>query len=123
MKKKLKVLIIDDDQNMAHTLADILSISGYESLEVNSAEQALKVVKEEKIDCAITDVRMAGMSGIELFEEIQKINPNLPVILMTAYAPDEQIRHGLKVGAMGLLTKPLEINLLLDFLSTLPGER
>lgn len=122
MKTKLKILIVDDDQNMAHTLADILGISGYEPLEANSAEQAIKIVKEEKIDCALTDVRMAGMSGVELFEEIQKIEPELPVILMTAYAPDDQIRHGLKIGAMGLLTKPLEINQLLDFLAALPTE-
>ena len=119
MKNKLKVLIVDDDPNMAHTLADILGISGYEPLEANSAEQALRIIKEGKIDCVLTDVRMEGMSGVELFEEIQKIEPDLPVILMTAYAPDDQIRHGLKMGAMGLMTKPLEINLLINFLATL----
>jgi DNA-binding NtrC family response regulator len=107
---------------MAHTLADILGISGYEPLEVNSAEQALKIINEEEIDCVLTDVRMADMSGVELFEEIQRIKPHLPVILMTAYASDDQIRHGLKIGAMGLLTKPLEINLLLNFLTILSEE-
>ena len=123
MKTKLTVLIVDDDLNMAHTLADILGISGYEPLEANSAEKALNIIKKERIDCVLTDVRMSGKNGIEMFEEIQKINSHLPVILMTAYAPDDQIRHGLKIGARGLLTKPLEINQLLDLLSTLPGGR
>jgi len=119
MKTKLKILIVDDDKNMAHTLADILGISGYEPLEANSAEQALKIINKEEINCVLTDVRMDDMNGVELFEEIQKIKPDLPVILMTAYASDDQIKHGLKIGAMGLLTKPLEINLILNFLTIL----
>ncbi len=122
MKTKLRILIVDDDRNMAHTLADILAISGYEPLEANSPEEALKILNEEQVDCVLTDVRMAGMSGVELFEEIQKVKADLPVVLMTAYAPDDQIRHGLKSGAMGLLTKPLEINLLLNFLTILSNE-
>jgi DNA-binding NtrC family response regulator len=122
MKTKLKILIVDDDINMAHTLADILAISGYLPLEANSAPKALDIIKEKQVDCVLTDVRMGGMSGVELFEEIQKIKPDLPVVMMTAYAPDDQIRHGLKIGALGLLTKPLEINLLLNFLTILSNE-
>ena len=123
MKTKLKVLIVDDDHNMAHTLADILAISNFQPLEADSAEQALQILASEKADCVLTDVRMGGISGVELFEEIQKINPGLPVILMTAYAPDEQIRHGLRIGVIGLLTKPLEISQLLNFLSILSEDR
>jgi two-component system response regulator HydG len=122
MKTKIRVLIVDDDQNMAHTLADILAISGYEPLEANSPEEALKIVTEKPVDCVLTDVRMAGMNGVELFEEIHKINAALPVVLMTAYAADDLIRHGLKRGAMGVLTKPLEINQLLGFLTILSNE-
>jgi DNA-binding NtrC family response regulator len=82
----------------------------------------LDIIKEKQVDCVLTDVRMGGMSGVELFEEIQKIKPDLPVVMMTAYASDDQIRHGLKIGALGLLTKPLEINLLLNFLTILSNE-
>jgi DNA-binding NtrC family response regulator len=122
MKTKLKVLIVDDDINMVHTLADILAISGYLPLEANSASEALKIINAKQVDCVLTDVRMGDISGVELFEEIQKLKPDLPVVLMTAYAPDDQIRHGLKIGALGLLTKPLEINLLLNFLTILSNE-
>jgi two-component system, NtrC family, response regulator HydG len=123
MKDKLKILIVDDDQNMAHTLADILAISGYEPLEANSPLEGLKIVQEKPLDCVLTDVRMPRMSGIELLDEIQKINPNLPVILMTAYAADELTKQGLEKGAMGLLAKPFEISLVLNFLTILSEER
>jgi two-component system response regulator HydG len=122
MKTKLRILIVDDDHNMAHTLADILAISGYEPLEANLPEEALKIVTEKPVDCVLTDVRMSGMNGVELFEEIHKINAALPVVLMTAYAADDLITHGLKRGAIGVLTKPLEINQLLGFLTILSNE-
>lgn len=123
MTSKLKILVVDDDQNMAHTLSDILSISGYDPIEAHSPEAALAIINERKIDCVLTDVRMPGMSGVELFEEIHKIKENLPVVLMSAYARNEEIKQGLKQGAIGLLTKPLEISQLLRLLSILSNER
>ena len=123
MNATLKVLIVDDDRRMVHTLADIVELSGYRSQTAFSAEEALEIVKKEIPDCVLTDVRMPGMSGVELFRELHASFPDLPVVLMTAYAPDEEIASGLDNGALGLLTKPLEITHLLDFLALLARER
>jgi DNA-binding NtrC family response regulator len=123
MKPQLNVLIVDDDRRMARTLADIIELSGYRTLQAYSAEEAQEIVRTETPDCVLTDVRMPGMSGVELFREINVSFPDLPVVLMTAYAPDEEIASGLDKGALGLLTKPLEITHLLDFLALLAKER
>jgi DNA-binding NtrC family response regulator len=123
MKPELNMLIVDDDRRMARTLADIVELSGYRARQAFSAEQALEAVRVDPPDFVLTDVRMPGMSGVELFREIHNLNPQLPVVLMTAYAPDDEIGVGLREGALGLLTKPLEITHLLDFLALLAKER
>lgn len=123
MPDKLKVLIVDDDRRMVHTLADILELSDYRTLEAFSGEEAMQIITQEKPDCVLTDVCMPGMNGVELFQEIQKKHPGLPVVLMTAYASDALIDQGLQQGALGLLTKPLEIQHLLGFLTALARQR
>jgi len=123
MTYKLTVLIVDDDRRMAYTLADILELSCYRAVQAFSAEEAVDAIAREKPDCVLTDVRMPGMNGVELFREIRKTHTDLPVVLMTAYASDDLIEQGLQQGVLGLLTKPLEIVQLLDFLAALARQR
>lgn len=122
MNRKLHVLIVDDDQRMASTLADILELQGYETTIAYSGAEALEKIKATDFDCALTDVRMPGMNGVDLFRELRKQQPGLPVVLMTAYAADELIRQGVEGGAAGVLDKPLDIHQLLGFLSALSRE-
>jgi two-component system, NtrC family, response regulator HydG len=119
MSGKLRVLIVDDDRRLTHTLADILTVSGYRPFEAWSAEQALEMVSSEVFDCILSDIRMPGLSGVELHREVRRILPGVPVLLMTAYAADYHISQGLEEGVIGVLDKPLDISLLLDLLSSL----
>ncbi len=123
MNDVMRILVVDDDRRIARTLKDILNISGYAADEAYSAEDAMKKIMDGPPDCVITDVRMPGMDGIDLFHLINDRLPNLPVILMTAYASDERIANGVESGAYGVITKPLEISQLLGFLSALSKER
>lgn len=123
MNKPVRILVVDDDRRMARTLSDILAIHGYECKEAYSAEEALSQAFNEPFDCVITDIRMPGMDGVDLFHQIHERLPDLPVILMTAYASDERISEGVEKGAFGVITKPLEINQILGFLSALRDER
>ena len=123
MTYKLTVLVVDDDRRMVQTLADILELSGYLTIQAFSAEEAVESIAREKPDCVLTDVRMPGMNGVELFREIRKTQTDLPVVLMTAYASDDLIVQGLQQGVLGLLTKPLEISQLLGFLAALASQR
>jgi DNA-binding NtrC family response regulator len=79
-------------------------------------------MQQISFDCVLTDIRMPGMDGVALFIEIQKRQPEVPVILMTAYASETLVQQGLAAGATGLLQKPLDLNQLLTFLMCLKRE-
>jgi CheY-like chemotaxis protein len=122
MKSKLRLLIVDDDRRMTSTLADILFIQGHETVQAHSGVEALQVLQGDLFDCVLTDVKMPGMNGVELYRELHKNLPGLPVVLMTAYAADDLLRSGLEEGALGVLNKPLDLQQLLSFLTLLGSE-
>lgn len=119
MKATLHILVVDDDRHMTSTLADILALQGHTVVEAWSGPQALEKARSEFFDCVLTDVRMPGMNGVELHKQLRDLYPDLPVILMTAYAADDLLRQGMEQGAAGALEKPLDFNILLGFFSAL----
>jgi len=119
MNQKLRILIVDDDHRMTRTLADILSLSGHEVVEAWSGPDALEKVRTADFDCVLTDIKMPDMNGVELHRELRAAQPGLPVVLMTAYASDALIRQGLDEGVVGVFDKPLDINQLLGFFTSL----
>jgi DNA-binding NtrC family response regulator len=123
MSKTLRPLIVDDDRRIAKTLVDILRVKGFQPDSANSGPEALEKIQENHYDCILTDIKMPGMNGVELYREVQNIKPEIPVVFMTAYAADEIIAAGLDEGVIATLTKPLDINLLLQFFSSLSKER
>ncbi|HVM73054.1 MAG TPA: response regulator [Anaerolineales bacterium] len=123
MEPKLHILIVDDDQRMTRTLADIFSIAGHTPVEANSGAKALELARSQAFDCILTDVRMPGMDGVELYHQLRQIQPGLPVILMSAYASDATIQKGMEEGIVGIFDKPLDINGMLGFFSSLAKSR
>lgn len=123
MTREPRILIVDDDHYVARTLVDILNIRGFQAQAVNSGLEALDAIKQARFDCIIADITMPGMNGVELYQGVQKIQPEVPAILMTAYADDELIKAGLAKGIIAVLPKPLNIYLLLEFLSFLKDAR
>lgn len=123
MTEKRRLLIVDDDQMMTKTLRDIFMAKGYEADYVHSASNALEKIEKTDFGCVLTDIKMPEMDGVELFREIKKIQPHIPVVLMTAHSTCDRIDEGLREGALGCLTKPLDIETVLCFLSLLHRER
>ncbi len=123
MNEKLRILVVDDDRRMAKTLADIFQVKGYEVEVAHSGPEALEKVAGGRFDCVLTDIKMPEMNGVELYRAIKARQPDLPVVLMTAYSTDKLVQEGLEEGAVAALTKPLDINLLLSFFSSLGRER
>lgn len=119
MNQNLNILVVDDDHRMTRTLADILSLSGHEVTEASSGPEALDKIQGINFDCVLTDVKMPDMDGVELHRQLREVQPGLPVVLMTAYTADELIRQGLDNGVVGVLDKPLDINQLLNFFTSL----
>jgi DNA-binding NtrC family response regulator len=108
---------------MAKTLRDILTVKGFQADAVYSGPEALEKVETEHYDCVLSDIKMPDLNGVELFRSIKSRQPDLPVVLMTAYAADTLVQEGLQEGVIANLTKPLDINLLLNFFSSLHRER
>lgn len=123
MNKSLRILVVDDDRRMTRTLADILSMSGHEVVEVFSGPDALEKVRTMTFDCVLTDVKMPEMDGVELHRQLREAQPGLPVVLMTAYAADALISKGLEEGVVGVFDKPLDMNQLLSFFISLSRNR
>jgi len=123
MKKNTKVLVVDDDRRMAKTICDILKIKGYDVIEVNSGEEAVEKVKSDAPDCVLMDIKMSGINGIEALKTLKDMAPDLPVILMSAYATEEQADEAKRLGAYAVLDKPIDIQSLLSFLSVLRKEK
>jgi CheY-like chemotaxis protein len=124
MSETLRILVVDDDRLMARTIVDILKIKGYQAEAVHSGPGALEKMAEGHFDCVLTDIKMPEVNGVELYRAIKATRqPDLPVVLMTAYSTDRLVREGLEEGAIAALTKPLDINALLSFFSALRKER
>jgi two-component system response regulator AtoC len=100
------VLIVDDDASMRHLLSVILADRGCEARAVASAEDALREVGAREYDLVLTDVRMPGMDGLALLRELHRLQPELTVIVMSAYGAHEAAIEAVKAGAYDFLSKP-----------------
>ncbi|HXZ87820.1 MAG TPA: sigma-54 dependent transcriptional regulator [Candidatus Binataceae bacterium] len=106
-----KLLIVDDEKNIRTSLAAFFGRHGYEVRTAESGQQALALLSEQDaLDLVLTDYRMAEMSGYELLKEIKGRDPDLMVILMTAYATVEGAVAAMKAGAYDYLTKPFSLD-------------
>ena len=102
------ILIVDDEKHYRLILSEVLQEEGYESFTAASGMEALDILKSQIIDLVLTDVKMPGMSGIDLLENIKEINPDLPVIIMTAFGSVEKAVEAMQKGAYTFILKPFE---------------
>jgi two-component system response regulator HydG len=119
---KMNILVVDDDCRMVKTISDILKVHGYAVSEACSGEEAVAKVQSEHFDCVMMDIKMPGIGGVEALKIMKSASPELPVILMSAYATEESASEGKKQGAYAVLTKPFDIQMVLSFLSLLRSE-
>jgi len=103
------ILIVDDEKNYPLILSAVLEEEGYETLTANSGEEALEILKNsDGVDLVVTDMKMPSMDGIELLEHIKTKDPELPVIMMTAYGTVEKAVEAMQKGAYSFIQKPFE---------------
>ncbi len=111
-----RILIVDDEPSLLLTLAANLELEGLEVETAASGAIALELIKKQSFDLVLSDVRMPNMNGVELFREIHKLYPKLPVILMTAFAMESLIEQAIREGAFTVLPKPFDVDQLLGTL-------
>jgi two-component system response regulator HydG len=100
------VLVVDDEVNMRASLTGMLQDAGYDVSAVESAESALRLLARDQFLMVITDARLGGMSGYELLAEIKKRWPQMPVLMITAYATPRLAVEAIKAGAEDYVSKP-----------------
>jgi DNA-binding NtrC family response regulator len=103
------VLIVDDERTLARAIKAFLAESGYEADVAGDAEQALGMLETLRPDVVFSDVRLPGMSGIELLRRIREFDPAIPVVIMTAYGTIEGAVEAVKLGAFDYLKKPVDL--------------
>ncbi len=100
------VLVVDDEKNMRLSLQTVLKGEDYAACAVESAEEAMTLLAHEEFFMVITDARLGGMSGYEFLPKIHNQWPDLPVLMLTAYATPKLAVEAIKAGAMDYLSKP-----------------
>ncbi len=112
----LRVFIIDDDRDHAESIADVLSMRGFDCELAFSGEAGLARFRETDFDIVFMDVKLPGMNGVETFFEFRKLKPDVKVMLMTGFSLEQLVAQAVENGALGVLRKPFEIKDLLDVL-------
>jgi DNA-binding NtrC family response regulator len=102
------VLVVDDKEMMRDSVGATLQRAGFTVLTAEGGQQALAAVASKRPDAVISDLKMPGMTGIELLEKIREIDDELPVVLMTAFADVATAVQAMKLGAFDYITKPFE---------------
>jgi len=108
------VAIVDDDESVQRALQDLIESDGLSGLCFGSAEQFLDSEARNKAACLITDIRMPGMSGLELQAKLKAERCRIPVIFITAHGDAEMRIHAMREGAVQFLSKPFDDAVLLQ---------
>jgi len=103
---KTRILVVDDERSMREMLSILLEREGYEAVEAKDGQEAWQLFEASVFDLVISDIQMPGINGIELLARIKKLAPEIPVLMITAFATAEQAVDAIKLGAFHYFTKP-----------------
>jgi DNA-binding response OmpR family regulator len=110
---RMKLLLVEDDRIVRITVRDALEEAGYKVLACADGHTALRAVESESFDIVLTDVRLPGHSGIEIFRHLRRFQPDAAVLLMTAFTDSDDAVMVMRDGARDYISKPFEIEELL----------
>ncbi|MEM0628132.1 two-component system response regulator GlrR [Klebsiella michiganensis] len=108
IRKPARLLLVDDDPGLLKLLGMRLVSEGYSVLTAESGPEALRTLSRDKVDLVVSDLRMDEMDGLQLFSEIQKVQPGMPVIILTAHGSIPDAVAATQQGVFSFLTKPVD---------------
>ena len=114
MNNSGKVLVVDDEAGLRHTLTRILHLAGCEVTSAADGYEALRLLAENGYHLVYLDIRLPGMNGLETLRNIRQLAPDLPVILLTAYGSLQTALEALRLGATDYLLKPVDPEVLVS---------
>lgn len=103
-----RILLVDDDESLLRLMTIRLQGEGYQVSSAESGREALKILNASSFDAVLSDLRMPGLDGLSLFEEIVSLRKDIPVILMTAHGTIQDAVEATQRGVFGFLTKPID---------------
>jgi FixJ family two-component response regulator len=118
-----RISVVDDDASMRVAIKGLLKAAGYDAEVFASGEELLNSGRLAGTGCLVVDVRMPGMSGIELQDRLIALGHAVPIIFITAHADEQERARALERGALGFLQKPFRQDALLDAISRAMGSR
>src|SRR5271169_6804102 len=107
------ILIVDDDEHVLKTVDMLLQDEGYSTIACSNAYDAVKAFKGSGSEVVLSDIKMPGMTGIDLMDEIHRIEPGIPVVLFTAYADLQTALSAIKKDAFDFIIKPFDPDVLI----------
>ena len=112
------VAIVDDDELIRESLRGLMKAAGFPAVTFASGEEFLNSGEQENLACLIVDIRMLGMSGLELQSKLNKDDRRIPIIFITAHDDENTRMRALRAGAVKFLTKPVDKGVLIDSVRT-----
>ncbi|MBW1787603.1 MAG: response regulator [Deltaproteobacteria bacterium] len=112
--EEMKMMLVDDEERFLSTTKKLLAKRGYDVIVAGGGEEALEKLRTHNIHVVILDVKMPGMDGIETLKAIKRLYPLVEVIMLTGHGTVESAVDGLKSGATDYLTKPADVNELIE---------
>ncbi|NNL22592.1 MAG: response regulator [Ignavibacteriaceae bacterium] len=110
----IRVLIVDDEEELASIIAERLQFRGMEAHTALEGKKALKLIEENPPSVVVLDLMMPGLGGLEILKRIKTMNYNLPVILLSGYGSKESAKEGMNLGAFDFVMKPCDIDSLIS---------
>ena len=116
--RTVRVMIVDDDQDLAESLADLLQVHGYEVDIARDGQDAVEHARSQDFDIAFMDVRMPVMNGVDSYFAIKKIKPQARIVMMTGFK-EPILERAISAGAEGPLHKPFSVEDMLKLVETI----
>ncbi|MBU2497769.1 MAG: response regulator [Proteobacteria bacterium] len=107
--KKLKVLLVDDEEEFVSTLAERLELRNIETLVATDGVQALQIIQTDKPPVVVLDVMMPGIGGLDVLQQIKRKHPEIQIILLTGQGSSKDGIRGMRMGAFDYMIKPVNI--------------
>jgi len=112
--EKLKVLLVDDEEEFVSTLSERLQLRNITTLVATDGEEALQIIDTDKPPVVVLDVLMPGMGGLDVLRQIKKSYPHIQVIILTGRGSTKEGIKGMRLGAFDYLMKPVKIEMLMQ---------
>jgi DNA-binding NtrC family response regulator len=108
--KEYNILVIDDEQTQREVLTGYLKKKGYHILSADSGEEGIRIVKQNAVDIILSDFKMPDKTGLEVLEQVKKINPEISFVIITAYSTVETAVKAMRMGAYDYISKPVDLD-------------